>query len=545
MFSLDLQTLAHKVITERIEHAGTASFVTALRKSVDDGDVHFRRGVVVLAAAAAVEVGGMDGEQESATTYLNTSEFHRRLLALECDALGQHEALKQLVMHNDSLLGAPTLQAVYEAAVLRRGFCSATRLQPLLIALGERHTADRALVASAMPESSSSSSAPEASIATNTFDRTSIKFWVRPANVVRLCLEILPHLPVYSHEQPTRWAADTTSVYLDAPQHGLPCYHTRLEREEGSRLIRMRWYEANKEEVFVERKTHHESWVGASSIKERARCPSDHILSYLLDGVLPAETSEKDRVLLKKIRRAHQRMGLRPVMRTAYARTAFQATGSDAVRISLDTDLRMLKEHDLDPNMHWKTPEADFTEADVHKFPFAVLEVKLHRAQLLNPPAWLRDLMGSKLVIQAEKFSKFSQGTAILYPQLVAKQPYWLTEVGHAQELAVAEKYYKAGKSGLLADARELHQHSAEDEGEYSLGLRPLKGGDAGGSGGGVQEVKQVCIRPKHAVWRSHPKVHTHTHDTHIHSDTHTDTNTHPRAQTQTHPFTHIHTRVY
>jgi SPX domain protein involved in polyphosphate accumulation len=502
---------------------------------------------MVLVAAAAVEVGCMDGGQESAAaTYLTTPEFHRRVLALECGALDQQEALRQLVMHNDGFPGAPALQAVYEEAVQRRGFCSATLLQPLLIALGERYTADRALVASAMPDLSSSASAPGASVATNTFDRTSIKFWVRPANVVRLCLEILPHLPVYSHEQPTRWAADTTSVYLDAPQHGLPCYHTRLEREEGSRLIRMRWYEANNEEVFVERKTHHESWVGASSIKERACCPSDHILPYLLDGVLPAETSEKDRVLLKKIRRAHQRMGLKPLMRTAYARTAFQATGSDAVRISLDTDLRMLKEHDLDPTLYWKTPEADFTEADVHNFSFAVLEVKLHRAQLLNPPVWLRDLMGSKLVIQAEKFSKFNHGTAMLYPQLVAKQPYWLTEVGHAQELEMAKKRYNAGKGGLLTDARELHQYSAVEMGEYSLELRPLKGGDAGGGGGGggVQEVKQGGIRPKHAVWRSHPKVHTHS-DTHLYSDTHRRIHTCRSTDTNAYNHTYTYARAY
>jgi SPX domain protein involved in polyphosphate accumulation len=64
-----------------------------------------------------------------------------------------------------------------------------------------------------------------------------------------------------------------SSVYFDNPS--LDVYASRLERQEGATLIRVRWYGDNggdsKEdaELFVERKTHHESWTTDNSVKER------------------------------------------------------------------------------------------------------------------------------------------------------------------------------------------------------------------------------------------------------------------------------------
>ena len=57
-------------------------------------------------------------------------------------------------------------------------------------------------------------------------------------------------------------------MYLDSA--ALDVYQTRLEREEGATLIRVRWYgdgcggdSSGDAELFVERKTHHESWTTA------------------------------------------------------------------------------------------------------------------------------------------------------------------------------------------------------------------------------------------------------------------------------------------
>lgn len=62
-----------------------------------------------------------------------------------------------------------------------------------------------------------------------------------------------------------------TSIYFDTPE--FYCYKTRMEKHEGASLIRIRWYGNEKpkegEEVFVERKLHHESWVREQSTKVR------------------------------------------------------------------------------------------------------------------------------------------------------------------------------------------------------------------------------------------------------------------------------------
>ncbi len=61
-----------------------------------------------------------------------------------------------------------------------------------------------------------------------------------------------------------------SSVYFD--NASLDVYHERLERREGATLVRVRWYgdaAGDETEVYVERKTHHESWTTDSSVKER------------------------------------------------------------------------------------------------------------------------------------------------------------------------------------------------------------------------------------------------------------------------------------
>jgi hypothetical protein len=68
-----------------------------------------------------------------------------------------------------------------------------------------------------------------------------------------------------------------SAVYFDSS--GLDVYHTRLAREDGARLVRVRYYgprqtgpEGQQQPVFVERKTHRERWTGERSVKVRAPC---------------------------------------------------------------------------------------------------------------------------------------------------------------------------------------------------------------------------------------------------------------------------------
>lgn len=76
-------------------------------------------------------------------------------------------------------------------------------------------------------------------------------------------------------DQPPVWksrlSTPITSVYFDSPTMSM--YDERVKRSEGANLLRVRWYGPSRpgrdERVFLELKTHHECWIGDSSVKER------------------------------------------------------------------------------------------------------------------------------------------------------------------------------------------------------------------------------------------------------------------------------------
>ena len=249
-----------------------------------------------------------------------------------------------------------------------------------------------------------------------------------------------------------------SSVYLDSAS--LDVYSQRLERHEGATLIRVRWYgdnggdSADDAELFVERKTHHESWTTDNSVKERCarhacmhqaappaprRClpPADatrhapcsfrlkgkHVAA-LLRGELDLEAqlhklraggaSDADvartRALAAEVQDEIRSRALAPALRTVYYRTAFQLATSNAVRVSLDTQLRMLDERGAARRGGWcrrlEPGGPPLGPDELIEFPFAVLEIKLQDAS----PPWVDELLASGRLVQCTKFSKFLHG---------------------------------------------------------------------------------------------------------------------------------------
>jgi len=105
-------------------------------------------------------------------------------------------------------------------------------------------------------------------------------------------------------------------------------------------------------------------------------------------------------------------------MRTFYNRTAFQLPGDARVRISLDTELTMVREDNWDgkprsgPN--WRRmdigidhPFSQLPSEDKELFPYGVLEVKLQTQFGQEPPLWVRELVSSHLVESIPKFRFF------------------------------------------------------------------------------------------------------------------------------------------
>jgi SPX domain protein involved in polyphosphate accumulation len=106
--------------------------------------------------------------------------------------------------------------------------------------------------------------------ASQSFLRSTTKYWVKTEDVSRVKYTILRNSPVFLQQTSTGESDSqfTNSVYLDNDQ--LELYHGRLDKSPGAIALRLRWYGVGEPElVFVERKTHNDKWTGEVSVKER------------------------------------------------------------------------------------------------------------------------------------------------------------------------------------------------------------------------------------------------------------------------------------
>lgn len=289
------------------------------------------------------------------------------------------------------------------------------------------------------------------------FVRQTTKYWVHPDNVTELKLVILKHLPVLvfnaSKEFETADSAITSIYYDNTDRWDL--YEGRLKKTEGAEAIRLRWYGGMQNDtIFVERKTHREDWTGEKSVKARFSMKEKNVNAYMRGSLLPAALFEKarkdkkksekaiaeDESLAREVQYSILKKGYRPVCRSFYNRTAFQLPADARVRISLDTELTMVREDNLDgvrrSGDNWRRmdigidwPFSQLPPKDVLRFPYAVLEVKLQTQHGQEPPEWVRQLISSHLVEAVPKFSKFIHGTASLFPNRIKLLPYWMPQM--------------------------------------------------------------------------------------------------------------------
>ncbi|KIS65853.1 putative vacuolar transporter chaperone [Mycosarcoma maydis] len=288
------------------------------------------------------------------------------------------------------------------------------------------------------------------------FVRQTTKYWVHPDNIVPLKLIILKHLPVLVFNADKEFQQEDsaiTSIYYD--NEDLELYLGRLEKTEGAEAIRLRWYGGmDNKQIFVERKTHREDWTGEKSVKARFPIKEENVNAWMKGDYTMDETFEALRKKGKKSDKEIDSMlqlanevqysvltrKLQPVMRSFYNRTAFQLPGDARVRISLDTELSLVREDNWDGRQragnNWRRmdigidyPFDQLPAEDIERFPYGVLEVKLQTQLGQEPPQWIRDLVSSHLVEAVPKFSKFIHGCATLLPNRVDLVPFWLPQM--------------------------------------------------------------------------------------------------------------------
>ncbi|RAL60381.1 hypothetical protein DID88_000157 [Monilinia fructigena] len=326
------------------------------------------------------------------------------------------------------------------------------------------------------------------------FIRQTTKYWVHPDNITELKLIILKHLPVLvfnaSKEFETKDSA-ITSIYYDNPETW-DLYEGRLKKSEGAEAIRLRWYgDMDNEHIFVERKTHREDWTGEKSVKARFGIKEKNVNAYMKGEMLPAAIFEKarkegkkplkaieeDERLAREVQYSVIKKGYVPVCRSFYNRTAFQLPADARVRISLDTELTMVREDNLDGRRrsgdNWRRmdigidyPFSQLPAEDVERFPYAVLEVKLQTQAGQDPPEWVRELISSHLVEAVPKFSKFIHGTATLFPTRINLIPFWMPQMDVDIRKPVTQHFgiKRPGQSNQSSTSDDDDDDDSDDE---------------------------------------------------------------------------------
>ncbi|KAG0236257.1 vacuolar transporter chaperone [Actinomortierella wolfii] len=362
-----------------------------------------------------------------------------------------------------------------------------------------------------------------AAMASNkTLDRRSYKFWVHPDNVMEVKTRVLKYLPVilYTPRGPGQVDMDPSlsSVYLDNADYEL--YNSKLERRDGAQAIRLRWYGSpSNNEIFVERKIHHDGtkfgeYHDRFSIKEKyvdaflkGEYTMDRQIAKMREqGAKSEQEIEQFEKMTKDIQRAIVDMKLRPVLRTVYNRTAFQIPGDTRVRLSLDTDLCMIREDNGDNKVrsgdHWRRMDIEYPipaktpyESDMTRFNYAILEVKLELPAGKATPVWVKELMESNLVEPAESFSKYVHGVAVLLESHVALLPFWLANLERENERAASSE----GMHGQLTHERPSHSRTNSTTEIESINSRRSSvvsrpGSESGAKGKGKQRMMDIVV---------------------------------------------------
>jgi uncharacterized membrane protein YidH (DUF202 family) len=185
---------------------------------------------------------------------------------------------------------------------------------------------------------------------------------------------------------------------------------------------------SNTSTVYIERKTHYESWLHNKGlyVKERFELPMSQVSDYVSNG---PHFGDQHLALAINIHDKIQKDELRSTLRCYHHRTTYQSNPS--LRISLDTNLAFMKE--MDP-LTWRRndisdnyPFNHLHPHEVYLFPYAVLETKMIGSDPV--PGWLTSLIESQLVYEVPYFSKYLHGISHFFRASLPMLPWWLGEL--------------------------------------------------------------------------------------------------------------------
>ncbi|KAF9573412.1 vacuolar transporter chaperone [Mortierella alpina] len=361
-------------------------------------------------------------------------------------------------------------------------------------------------------------------------------FWVHPDNVMDLKMLILKYLPlvVYeptpslnsSHRSTSQLSSYLTSespvstIYLDNQDFDL--YMGQVEHRERSETVRLRWYGSEKKQMWVEHQqrsiqsTTPGSTMGASSTspvtsqsnepivtKHRFQIKSKYV-PKLVQGTAKMDKAlaqmrrsgqkteqeirqfeDSTRIVQSRIKKRQ----LQPVIQTFFNRTAFQVPGDARVRITIDTDVVMVKERGIETSdlydRPWhptelqaeKYPFSHVREQDIVRFPYAIMQIRTLSEPQQEVPSWVEHIGQSHLVEMVPNFAKDQHAIATLFESRVGLLPFWLSDMdrdirkpamltgGYTRQSTTHESNSNSGSNDTLSSGQSTAATTISDSG--------------------------------------------------------------------------------
>jgi VTC domain/Domain of unknown function (DUF202) len=309
--------------------------------------------------------------------------------------------------------------------------------------------------------------------------------WIHPDNLLEVKTIILRRLPVLVYNPQTSKIAEgsqpdptVTSIYFDDSKFNL--YTQKVNNDGKASSLRLRWYGqlATQPEIMLEKKIIKDA---GESEEQRILIKPKYIMPFIkgeyhMEKTIAkmehqpgynANKASQFKDAVQDIQAFISGNKLEPMLRANYSRTAFEIPGDDRIRISLDTNLAFIREDALDRGRPCRDPEdwhrhdIDDTEMEypfnnIHKgevsqFPYAILEIKVRGNKQYE---WVADLMSSHLVKEVPRFSKFIDGTSILFDDYVNVFPFWksLAETDIRVDPQIAFDYEQERKAKLAVE---------------------------------------------------------------------------------------------
>ena len=258
----------------------------------------------------------------------------------------------------------------------------------------------------------------------NDFDRHTDKYWVKNLDLTKTMNKIMDNIPMYFFND-NNLITEINSVYLDNDEQF--CYNNRLNKIESAKSVRIRWYgDIEKTNyVFIEMKEHHEDWNLEVSSKNRFPISKKYVTDFIKHEDLFKVDKELENIdLVKKIKKLILDKKLVPKIMTKYVRFSFQDQDNDFIRISIDTNIRMIKKSEKFEL--WSDTDEFLNSENIHIFPYNLMEIKLRKEFIDNKPEWLNQIINNDEIMESNQFSKYCHGLAILCHQEIKIMPNWI-----------------------------------------------------------------------------------------------------------------------